>query len=113
VRAALRLRREHRALFMEGAYAPIDAGEHVIAFARTSAERTIVCLTARHGARMSGGAPGWSIGSAWGDRDVALPPARGYRCALSGRTLPGAERVPLAEVFADLPVALLVAKGGG
>ncbi|MEO5726177.1 MAG: malto-oligosyltrehalose synthase, partial [Byssovorax sp.] len=110
VRAALRLRREHRAIFVEGGYVPIDAGEHVVAFARTSAERTIVCLTARHGARMSGGAPGWSIGAAWGDRDVALPPARGYRCALSGRTLPGAPRARLAEVFADLPVALLVSE---
>lgn len=110
VRAALRLRREHRALFVEGAYAPIDAGEHVIAFARTHAERTVVCLTARHGARMSGGAPGWSIGEAWGDREIALPPARSYRCAISGITLRGGAPVRLAEVFAELPVALLVSE---
>ncbi|MFS8065127.1 MAG: hypothetical protein ACMG6S_02025 [Byssovorax sp.] len=113
VRAALRLRRELRAIFVEGDYVPIDAGEHVVAFARTGAERTIVCLTARHGARMSGGAPGWSIGTTWGDRGVALPPARSYRCALSGRTLPGAAPVRLADVFADLPVALLVSESEG
>ncbi len=108
--AALRLRREHRALFVEGAYAPIDAGEHVIAFARTHAERSVVCLTARHGARLRGGAPGWSIGDAWGDRVIALPPARSYRCAISGITLRGDAPARLAEVFAELPVALLVSE---
>jgi (1->4)-alpha-D-glucan 1-alpha-D-glucosylmutase len=110
VRAALRLRREHRALFIEGAYAPIDAGEHVVAFTRTHADRTLVCVTARHGARMRGGAPGWSIGAAWGDREIALPPARSYRCAISGLTFPGGAPARLAEVFADLPVALLISE---
>jgi (1->4)-alpha-D-glucan 1-alpha-D-glucosylmutase len=110
VRAALRLRRENRAIFVEGECQPIDAGEHVIAFARTHGGRTVVCLTARHGARLTGGAPTWAIGAAWGDRVIDLPPAPGYRCAISGRALSGHARLQLAEVFADLPVALLVSE---
>lgn len=110
VRAALRLRREQRAIFVEGEYRPLDAGEHAIAFARIHEGRTVVCITARHGARMTGAAPAWAIGSAWGERGVELPPAPGYRCVISGRKVLGGARVKLAEVFADLPVALLISE---
>jgi (1->4)-alpha-D-glucan 1-alpha-D-glucosylmutase len=107
VRAALRLRREHRALFIEGEYTPLDGGEHVVAFARTEGSRSLVCLTARHGARLTKCAPTWCIGPSWGELEVDLPPATQFRCALSGRTFPGGARVRLSDVFADLPVALL------
>ncbi|MFD0867256.1 hypothetical protein ACFQ06_15755, partial [Tessaracoccus lubricantis] len=43
----------------------------------------------------------------WGEHQIILPEGR-YRCALSGLEFDGGAQ-PLAQVLAELPVALLVA----
>lgn len=95
VHAALRLRRERPELF--GSYAPLaaegeDAG-HALAFDRGGAITVVTRLPVGLAAR--GG---------WGDTVLRLP-AGTWRDAVSGRVFTGA--TPLADLLADLPVALL------
>ena len=109
VREALRLRRAFPELFIEGEYRAIDAGEHVVAFARVHGERMVVCAVARHPYRLTEGARPWATGDAWGEASLPLPRAGRWSSALVGRALEVTDgaRVRLAELFAELPVALL------
>lgn len=97
--AALRLRREHPDWFgPEGSYEPLVTPGHVLGFCRagrmiTVATRLTVTLEREGG---------------FGDAAVSLPPG-GWTDALTGRQLTG--EVRCAELFAELPVALLVAAG--
>jgi (1->4)-alpha-D-glucan 1-alpha-D-glucosylmutase len=116
---ALRFRRERQSLFAEGAYLPLAASgqkeSHVIAFARASANQTAVVVTGRFFTRL-GDLNQPPMGSeVWGDSAVALnyDSAAGlYRDVFTGRLI-RAERIgdgvelPLAQVFAHLPLALL------
>jgi (1->4)-alpha-D-glucan 1-alpha-D-glucosylmutase len=111
---ALQLRRAKQALFQSGAYdgLPVQGtrAAHVIAFARSHEGSAVVAVTGRHFARLAGAAD--PLGAVWEDTKVVLPPAlagRRWRDALTDRTL-GADSgaLPLGEVLAALPVALLV-----
>jgi (1->4)-alpha-D-glucan 1-alpha-D-glucosylmutase len=94
-RAALRLRRERPELF--GAYAPLAAegaaAGHALAFDRGGAVSVVTRLPV--GLERAGG---------WGDTVLRLPTGDWVE-QMSGRRFSGA--VPLAELLADLPVALL------
>jgi len=97
-RTALTLRRDRPELF--GSYAGLtasgSAADHVLAFDRggavTVATRLPLGLAAKGG---------------WGDTTLDLP-AGEWRDEISGRVVPGTTGVRLAEILADLPVALLV-----
>ncbi|MFD8163675.1 malto-oligosyltrehalose synthase [Streptomyces malaysiensis] len=134
-RAALRLRREHPGWFGPGSgYTPLTAegptAAHCTAFVRTgTSERTETPVqtgaSERTGAsvRTNVDGPGTAGGErgavtvvtrlsrrlaeagGWGATRLPLPPGR-WRDLLTGRTAEGA--VPLAELLARLPVALLV-----
>jgi (1->4)-alpha-D-glucan 1-alpha-D-glucosylmutase len=96
VSRALRLRRDSPELF--GSYQPVyatgPAGEHAVAFDRGGA----VTVGTRLPVRLERDG-GW--------RDTALPlPAGGWTDALTSRAVSGGD-VPLAELLADYPVALL------
>jgi (1->4)-alpha-D-glucan 1-alpha-D-glucosylmutase len=97
VRAALHLRRSRPDTFVSGGYHPaLAAGsgaDHVVAFRR--GEDVLVAVTR------------WTVHleqSGWGDTVLTLPTGS-WRDALTGVAFTGA--VPAAELFAELPVALL------
>jgi (1->4)-alpha-D-glucan 1-alpha-D-glucosylmutase len=111
LRVALHLRRERRALFGEGDHRPLAAtgplGRHVLAFARTRGREAALCVAPRLVLRpleAGGGRIAWT---------GALPLAGGlpsrFRDAITGARLEGPE-LPLARLFADFPVALLVSE---
>ncbi|HEY8461493.1 MAG TPA: malto-oligosyltrehalose synthase, partial [Blastocatellia bacterium] len=111
---ALRFRRARQALFAEGSYLPLAAHgrkeNHVIAFARILRERIAVIVTGRFFTRLGVSNQPPTGGGIWEDSFVALdyPSAAGlYRDVLTGRLIRAGAKLPLAEVFTHLPVALL------
>ncbi|MFF3327666.1 malto-oligosyltrehalose synthase [Streptomyces sp. NPDC002889] len=101
--AALRLRRARAGLFCESAtYTPLPAqgpaADHCVAFSRSG---EVITAVTRLSMRLEQ-AGGW--------RGTALTlPAGSWSDPLTpGRMLPGGAPVPLSELFADRPVALLV-----
>jgi (1->4)-alpha-D-glucan 1-alpha-D-glucosylmutase len=96
---ALRLRRDHPQWFgPAGAYDPLaadgPAADHCVAFLRGGSALTAVTRLSRR-LEQAGG---------WRDTVLPLPPGT-WRSRLGTGTYQG--RVPLAELFADSPVALL------
>ena len=114
IRSALAARRERGAAFRSRSYRPLEAsgssGFRVVAFGRgDGSERLIVAVPRRLG-RLEGSPTDPAI---WEDTVVPLPGdwPRRWSCALSGRSLaaePGG--LIVAEVFAVLPVALLLSE---
>ena len=114
---ALRLRREHPALFLEGSYEPLQASGkragNVIAFARRHEGLTAVVAVTRFPSQVQ---PVRSLRidpERWEDTRLTLPPA-GDRAGqwsevLSGERLPIDSVLPVGELFRRLPVALLTA----
>jgi (1->4)-alpha-D-glucan 1-alpha-D-glucosylmutase len=98
VSAALRLRRERPASFTDGGYVPVlatgDAAEYVVAFRR--ADDVLVAVT-RCTLRLSE--------SGWGETAAPLPGGQ-WTDLISGGHWTGS--VTAADLFAELPVALLV-----
>ncbi|WP_069812519.1 malto-oligosyltrehalose synthase [Streptomyces sp. TP-A0874] len=100
--AALRLRREHPEWFgAAGRYEPLaargTAAEHCVAFARADRVVTAVTRLSRRLAAAGG----------WRDTELPLPPGR-WRNLLHGPAVERTGPTPLTELFAGLPVALLV-----
>jgi (1->4)-alpha-D-glucan 1-alpha-D-glucosylmutase len=106
-------------LFAEGDYLPLAARgqkeNHVIAFARASGDRAAVIVTGRFFTRL-GDVNQMPVGSAvWSDTSLALDhesAAGWYRDVFTGQRIranhnAGGVELPLAQVFAHLPVALL------
>lgn len=121
--AGLRARRQHHTTFVQGGYLPLESegewADHVVALARTGQKALAVALTPRLCANIaSGDRP--PLGPAWRDSMVRLPKGEsgeGLVDVFTGRPCPvrvdsrGAG-LALAEVFVDLPVALLVRSPG-
>ena len=116
---ALRLRRDHLQLFAQGSYLGLgvegDAARNAIAFARESADQSILALAGRFFLKLcdSGAKP---IGDAWKNTSVVLPRKMAHHkfrdvftgAELSVQSIEGRPMLPLSEVFAHCPVALLV-----
>jgi (1->4)-alpha-D-glucan 1-alpha-D-glucosylmutase len=110
---ALVARREAAALFESGGYVPLTAtgarASHVVAYARVAGGEAVVVVVPRLSLGSSGGAP--PVGeSVWRDTLLPLPGgfATRWRCQLSrGTVQAGRDGLPLAQVLAELPVALL------
>ncbi|TAK06273.1 MAG: malto-oligosyltrehalose synthase [Candidatus Manganitrophaceae bacterium] len=116
---ALNCRREHRRLFLNGAYLPREAAgparEHLIAFSRrlngehliVAAPRLLVSLIDRSED---------PIGAAWEGSDLLLedePSGVSYRNVLTGERVEGERengkvRIPLASIFQTFPLGLLM-----
>ena len=98
---SLRLRRDRPDLFTRYRPVPVSgrAAGHAVAFDRGGAIAVATRLPV--GLRALGG---------WGDTAVPLPPGR-WRDAFTGRSASGAAL--LADLLADLPVALLIAEEAG
>ncbi len=114
VSALLRYRREHAALFQSGGYRALTVtgkfAENVVAFVRGPEEApSLLVVVPRLTARV-GNPP---VGEAWGNTALALEQggaAGPWRDLFTGRkvSLDLAGAVPLAEVLADFPCAVLV-----
>jgi (1->4)-alpha-D-glucan 1-alpha-D-glucosylmutase len=111
----LPLRRTSAAMAPDAGYAALRAegarANQLFAFRRGSGNQAMVVVAAR---LTGGGATELPLGEAWADGTVRLDPGTSavdtFRCALSGemvRAVDGA--LPLAGVFAHLPVAVLFA----
>jgi (1->4)-alpha-D-glucan 1-alpha-D-glucosylmutase len=112
LRVALHLRRAEPELFRSGDYRPLEAdgplGSRVFAFARAVPGRALLCAVPRlvlGPLEAGGGVVRW-------EGTLALPPAlpRRWRDAVTGAVREG-DALPLAELFSDFPVALLVSEG--
>lgn len=116
---ALGLRRERPALFAEGVYLPLGAAgeraEHVVAFARRHGADEALTVAPRLALRLAGGEERPPVGALWGNTWLPLPHVdRGehYRDRFTGANLvvgehDGEPGLPLAELLAHFPVALL------
>ena len=105
----LRLRRSKPRIFIEGDYRPIDAGDEIIAFVREHDAGAIACVVTRFPYRVTGGRAPWACGDVWGDRTIALPEGRWRDALAQDRELTvGPNGLLAADLFRDLPVALLV-----
>ncbi len=99
-------RREHPEVYLEGTYEPISAGRHVIAFRRRLADRQLICVVPRLSHSLTGGRPPWPLGDVWGEQTLDLGEDTALVDLFTGAQHTGG-RLRLAEVFAQLPVALL------
>ena len=116
---ALCFRKSNRDLFAKGSYIPLRATgsrqNHVIGFARGLGRRYVIAAAGRFFMALGAEKIRPTGREIWGDsvlllrRDVSRT---AYRDVFSGRSVEIVERngkqtLPLAEVFAHLPVALL------
>jgi (1->4)-alpha-D-glucan 1-alpha-D-glucosylmutase len=107
----LLLRRTQPELFASGNYEALTAtGLHAdkcLAFHRTAGDVSMVVAVPRL-TRPLGFPP---VGECWKDAALALPaPAGGeWKDVFTGRSFAGEQAMPLAELFAELPVAVLIA----
>ncbi len=120
---ALALRTRYQDLFEHGGYLALPAAgeraEHVCAFARAHEGVKVIAVAPRLYFGLTDGDDRLQLGAAiWGDTRIALPEsATEYRDELTGaRFKPDKTkdqlRLPLADVLANFPVALLVSDEG-
>jgi (1->4)-alpha-D-glucan 1-alpha-D-glucosylmutase len=105
---ALSLRREKPELFSRGDYRALSGDEHAVAFTRAFEGERVICCVPRLSHRLNGERAQFPLGKLWGERMLDGVEPGIYEDALSGSRRELAAKVPLAEVFADCPVALLV-----
>jgi (1->4)-alpha-D-glucan 1-alpha-D-glucosylmutase len=113
---ALRSRRDNELLFRNGGYVPLSAvrskAQHVLAFARTSAERFTITIVPRLYYKLLGGVQRRPTGGeVWGDTQIEIP--RSLKGTVLHNLLTG-EHIPIHEgalevsrALASFPVALL------
>ncbi|RAV15796.1 malto-oligosyltrehalose synthase [Mycolicibacterium sp. GF69] len=105
VTAALAVRRDRPATFLQGGYTPVladgPAAAHLVAFLRGGPGDGVLTAVTRHSVRLSE--------SGWGDTAVTLPPGL-WTDRIGGRRHSG--RVLAAELFTELPVVLLARTDG-
>ena len=119
---ALRFRADHPELFAAGNYVPLASqgsrANHVVALARTFHGQTVLAVAGRFFLRLcnSHSVP-W--GEVWSNTSLVLPrkiAARRFRDVFTGRTIDAGQQdehstLPLGEVFAHCPAALLSSEG--
>ncbi|PYE56258.1 malto-oligosyltrehalose synthase [Deinococcus yavapaiensis] len=107
---ALNARREHATLFSEGDYVPLDAGEHVVAFARALGKQAAVVLAPRLTLTLTKGQAPWALGDGWSDLSVPMPTSGTYVNVFTGEqhAVGRGKILRLADVFAHFPLALLI-----
>jgi (1->4)-alpha-D-glucan 1-alpha-D-glucosylmutase len=107
-RHLLRLRNETAEVFADGDYEPLQVSgphrDHVIAFARRRGRHAVIVAVTRCFAPLSEQGRVWPRGEAF-DGELHID---GY--AIEGLAGPRESRVPLAALFAHLPVAALKAR---
>jgi (1->4)-alpha-D-glucan 1-alpha-D-glucosylmutase len=114
IRSALAARRERGAAFRSRSYVPLEpsgrAGFRVVAFGRGEGAERLIAVVPRRLGRVELGPTDPPL---WEGTVVPVPAdwPRRWSCALSGRSLTvGPDGLPVADVFAVLPVALLLSE---
>jgi (1->4)-alpha-D-glucan 1-alpha-D-glucosylmutase len=114
IRSALAARRERGDPFRSRSYLPLEpsgpAGFRVVAFGRGEGAERLIAVVPRRLGRLEVGPTEPAL---WVDTQVPLPSSwpRRWSCALSGRSLTaGRHGLAVAELFALLPVALLLSE---
>ncbi|HJR49914.1 MAG TPA: hypothetical protein VJ794_02350, partial [Gemmatimonadales bacterium] len=114
IRSALAARRARGAAFRSRSYLPLEAsgssGFRVVAFGRGDGGERLIAAVPRRLGRLEGSPTDPAV---WEDTMVPLPAdwPRRWACALSGRSLVAQpDGLPVAELFALLPVALLLSE---
>jgi (1->4)-alpha-D-glucan 1-alpha-D-glucosylmutase len=110
----LALRRQFKELFAEGAYLPLTTkgacGVNVVTFCRRKGTAWAVAVMPRFLTSLLSQNESWSRIN-WGDTTIPLPNSAPltYRNVLTGKTLHSKfAGLPVGEVFADFPVAVLM-----
>jgi (1->4)-alpha-D-glucan 1-alpha-D-glucosylmutase len=112
----LRLRRDEHAVFRRGnyvsLYAAAGAEPHVIAYARQHAGKTVMVAVPRFACSLMRGELSLPLGKAWREWVLPIPAAlqSTYRNIFTGEELRVEGDMPLAQLFANYPVAVLVAR---
>jgi (1->4)-alpha-D-glucan 1-alpha-D-glucosylmutase len=112
----LRLRAAKPALFARGDYTPLPVegaqSAHVLAFMRRDGSDRVLVAVPLHAAELVGDARVPQVEPArWGDTSIVLPPgtaSNAWTDVMTGqRRRSASRRLQVAELFADLPVAVL------
>ena len=119
IRAALVARKERPAAFRSRAYVPLEAvgpsAGRMIAFGRGEGAERLVAVVSRFSAGQMSTGEGPADPALWEGTGLPLPAAWPTRwtCVLSGRSRRSGQEHGLraADLFGDLPVALLLADG--
>lgn len=107
--AALQAREAHPELFGAGSYRPIDAGRHLLAFAREHGDELAVTVAPRLTLTLTRQAVPWALGEVWGTRQLTLPASGTFENVLTGeRFRVRGGKIPVAKVLEDFPLALLI-----
>lgn len=114
----LAIRKERPDLFLDGDYRPLEAPgphqERVVAFARTHDQDWAIAVVPRCLTSAGGAAIGPEGREFWSDTYLTLPEGAPQRWVnvIAGRDSPSISannlRIPLADVFASFPIALLL-----
>lgn len=110
----LAIRRRHPALFVGGAYHPLEARgpqrRHVVAFAREAAGLWCLTVVPRLVASLTGTLRNPVGRAVWGETVLRLPPRapRAWRAVYSHQVAAAGTELAVAEALAHLPVALLL-----
>ncbi|TDE87119.1 malto-oligosyltrehalose synthase [Deinococcus sp. S9] len=106
---ALRARAAFPDLFRQGHYRPIEAGKYVLAFAREHGDEVAVTVAPRLTYTLTRERTPWALGETWGNRQLPLPRPGIYENLLTGQRFRiRNEKIPLAKVLEEFPLALLV-----
>jgi (1->4)-alpha-D-glucan 1-alpha-D-glucosylmutase len=121
-RTTLKLRKQYERLFTIGEYIPLQTSGskagHLFAFARSHEQQVAVVVVPRLIYGLAGSGTDWPIApSVWGDTTVELPAiarGRNFQNVLTHAPVQIAQAnrfiCPATALFADLPVAILIAE---
>jgi len=107
VRTLLHLRREKPELFLRGDYSPLRAGDRIIGFTRHFGSDLLLTIVPRLTVSLKAGSA-FPTGDAWSDRTLRAPVRGVYRDVLTNRRIVAQGSLHLRDVFAELPVAVLL-----
>jgi (1->4)-alpha-D-glucan 1-alpha-D-glucosylmutase len=115
---ALATRKERPKLFLDGDYRPLEASgrhqERIVAFARISGQDWVIAVVPRCVASVNGVVIGPEAREFWRDDCLGLPEDAPQKWVnvIAGRSSPSIsvndQRIRVADIFANFPVALLV-----
>jgi isoamylase len=105
---ALQARRQVPELFRHGDYEALLGGDHVVAFTRGAGVHRLVCAVTRLPYGRTAAKRNFAVGDVWGDERLRVPYEGRYRNLLTDKVLAIGLETKLADVFRDLPVALLL-----
>lgn len=114
----LHLRKEHPEVFRKGSYLPLEVtganSGHAVAFLREYQGKSVLVAVPRLASTLMRGKTEFPVAAAWGNAVISLPEASAetFTNIFTGESVTARDpkSVPLSEVFASFPVAVLTAE---